>query len=74
MEKKRRATPGIPSQFSESREDHRLIIVMTKSQREAVRKVVDAENAKHTGARLSASSWGLNVVLEALRKEGYKDW
>jgi len=74
VEKKRKATPGIPSQFSESREKHRLIVVMTESQRKAVQDVVDAENAKHPGARLSASSWGLNVVLEALRKEGYKDW
>lgn len=80
MAKNLKLKPGPEPQFSEPRggkkgkSGFRLSIVVTEKQLEAVKEVVEGQNAKHTGPRQTASSWGLQVILEALRKEGYKDW
>jgi hypothetical protein len=83
MATNRKLKPGPEPQFSETRGpvkkngklvSYRLSIVVTEKQLEAVKEVVEAQNAKHTGPRQTASSWGLQVILESLRKEGYKDW
>ena len=72
MAKTRKPIPGPDAQFSESRNNVRLSIVVTQAQLDAVKEVVAAQNKKHAG-HLTASSWGLKLIREALQKEGYKD-
>ena len=55
---------GPTPEFSESRRNVRLSIVVTEAK----------EVAAKQKPRQTVSSWGLGIILGALEKEGYKKW
>jgi hypothetical protein len=60
---------GPTPEFSESRRNVRLSIVVTEAQLQAAKEVAAKQKPRQT-----VSSWGLGIILDALGKEGYKKW